>query len=122
MGIHSNVDVGKRCAGAHPVPWLHAQDNAGAVVDRRVNVRTVIIPKDNVKDLADMPAAVTEGLDIIPVSTLLEAVPHIFRDASDALKREAAASARRTKARATARKAPSPAVNGVHSKRKGTRK
>ncbi|MBC8145687.1 MAG: hypothetical protein H7X80_08875, partial [bacterium] len=104
---------------------------------RRVNVHTVIIPKDNVKDLADMAAAVTEGLEIIPVATLLEAVPHIFRNASDALKRDAsvarkqvAAEARKrvsaatvkTKSRTGARKGATPAVNGVHANRKGTRK
>jgi ATP-dependent Lon protease len=72
---------------------------------RRVNVRTVIIPKDNVKDLADLPSAVTEGLEIIPVSTLIEAVPHIFRDAYEA--RSASAP---------------PSSNGVQKARKGSRK
>jgi ATP-dependent Lon protease len=47
---------------------------------RRVNVKTVIIPRDNLKDLADIPERVTDGLEIIPVSSLLEAVPHVFRD------------------------------------------
>jgi ATP-dependent Lon protease len=46
---------------------------------RRVNVKTVIIPRDNVKDLADIPDRVKDGLEIVPVGTLLEAVPHVFR-------------------------------------------
>ena len=46
---------------------------------RRVSIKTVIIPKDNVKDLADIPDRVKEGLEIIPVETLIEAVPHVFR-------------------------------------------
>jgi ATP-dependent Lon protease len=59
---------------------------------RRVNVKTVIIPKDNVKDLADIPARVTEGLEIIPVDTLLEAAPHIFRSGTNgAAKKRASA-------------------------------
>ncbi len=50
---------------------------------RRVNVRTVIIPKDNLKDLGDIPDRVKEGLEIIPVDTLLEAAPHIFRSTGE---------------------------------------
>ncbi|MEO5928941.1 MAG: S16 family serine protease, partial [Candidatus Kapaibacterium sp.] len=48
---------------------------------RRTGIRTVIIPKDNVKDLADISDKVKMGLEIIPVDTLVEAVPHIFRGA-----------------------------------------
>jgi len=51
---------------------------------RRVNIKTVIIPKENMKDLADISDKVKEGLEIIPVETLLDAAPHIFRDASEA--------------------------------------
>jgi ATP-dependent Lon protease len=80
---------------------------------RRVNVRTVIIPKDNVKDLADMPTAVTEGLEIIPVGTLLEAVPHIFRDAYEE---------RAAKTRTGSRKPAAAGTNGVQTTRKGSRK
>ncbi len=46
---------------------------------RRTSIKTVIIPRDNLKDLADIPDKVKEGLEIIPVATLIEAVPHIFR-------------------------------------------
>lgn len=79
---------------------------------RRVNVRTVIIPKDNVKDLADLPKAVTEGLEIIPVGTLLEAVPHIFRDAVKAQKATERA----------ARKVALTPSNGTHPTRTPARK
>ncbi len=47
---------------------------------RRTDIKTVIIPRDNLKDLADIPEKVKEGLEIIPVASLIEAVPHIFRD------------------------------------------
>jgi ATP-dependent Lon protease len=38
----------------------------------RVGIRTVIIPKDNEKDLADIPAEVRAGLTIIAVETMDE--------------------------------------------------
>ncbi|HVZ41064.1 MAG TPA: endopeptidase La [Candidatus Kapabacteria bacterium] len=49
------------------------------IAARRVGIRTVIIPRDNVKDLADISDTVKQSLEIIPVATLIEAVPHIFR-------------------------------------------
>ncbi len=42
----------------------------------RGGVKTVIIPKDNEKDLADIPENVTKGLEIIPVATLDEVLEH----------------------------------------------
>ena len=38
----------------------------------RGGVKTVLIPKDNEKDLADIPENVKEGLEIVPVSTVDE--------------------------------------------------
>ncbi len=38
----------------------------------RGGISTVLIPKDNVKDLKDMPQSVLEGLEIIPVSHVSE--------------------------------------------------
>jgi len=35
----------------------------------RGGIKTVLIPADNVKDLADIPDNVKEGLEIIPVTT-----------------------------------------------------
>jgi ATP-dependent Lon protease len=34
----------------------------------RGGIRTVLIPAENEKDLAEIPAAVMEGLEIVPVS------------------------------------------------------
>lgn len=42
----------------------------------RGGVKTVIIPKDNEKDLADIPENVTKGLKIIPVATVDEVLEH----------------------------------------------
>lgn len=50
------------------------------IAARRVGIKTVIIPQDNLRELADMSDNVTSGLEIIPVSSLVEAVPHVFRD------------------------------------------
>jgi ATP-dependent Lon protease len=38
----------------------------------RGGIKTVLIPKDNAKDLPDIPDNVKEGLDIIPVATVAE--------------------------------------------------
>jgi ATP-dependent Lon protease len=42
----------------------------------RGGIKTVLIPKDNEKDLADIPANVKQGLDIIPVSTVDQVFTH----------------------------------------------
>jgi len=42
----------------------------------RGGVRTVLIPKENEKDLADIPDNVKSGLEIIPVSTADEVLKH----------------------------------------------
>lgn len=41
----------------------------------RGGIKTVLIPKDNVKDLADVPPTVKESLNIIPVSILEDVLP-----------------------------------------------
>ncbi|MCV2879293.1 endopeptidase La [Sedimentimonas flavescens] len=41
----------------------------------RGGIKTVLIPAENEKDLADIPANVKEGLDIIPVSHVREVLP-----------------------------------------------
>ncbi|MGE0046023.1 MAG: endopeptidase La [Hyphomonadaceae bacterium] len=42
----------------------------------RGGVKTVLIPKDNEKDLADIPENVKKGLEIIAISTVEEALKH----------------------------------------------
>jgi ATP-dependent Lon protease len=42
----------------------------------RGGVKTVLIPKDNEKDLPDIPANVKAGLEIIPVSVVSEVLDH----------------------------------------------
>jgi len=42
----------------------------------RGGIRTVLIPEDNVKDLAEIPASVKNGLEIIPVSRVEDVLRH----------------------------------------------
>ncbi|HCE77852.1 MAG TPA: hypothetical protein DEP61_02950, partial [Lachnospiraceae bacterium] len=37
---------------------------------QRAGVRKVLIPKDNVRDLEDVPKEVTSSLEIVPVDTV----------------------------------------------------
>jgi ATP-dependent Lon protease len=47
---------------------------------QRYGIKKVLIPKDNVTDLADIPESVKKPLKIIPVENILEAIPHVFDD------------------------------------------
>ena len=46
------------------------------IAAHRANIKTVLIPKDNSKDLADIPKNVLSGLKIIPVSNIDEVLKH----------------------------------------------
>jgi len=45
---------------------------------RRSGISRVLIPEDNLKDLAEIPGRVTDGLTIIPVGTIEQALAHVF--------------------------------------------
>lgn len=53
--------------------------NEKLLAAQRHRVVKVLIPKDNERDLAEIPTKVKEGLTIVPVNTLDEALPHVFR-------------------------------------------
>jgi ATP-dependent Lon protease len=42
----------------------------------RGGVKKVLIPEENAKDLADLPASVRNGLEIVPVSRMEEVIKH----------------------------------------------
>ena len=42
----------------------------------RGGIRKVLIPKDNAKDLPDIPDKVKKGLEIVPVNTIEEVLTH----------------------------------------------
>jgi len=52
--------------------------NEKLLAAQRVGIKTVLIPKENVKDLSEIPARVKEGLKIVPIATIEEAIPYIF--------------------------------------------
>ncbi|MCW1384716.1 endopeptidase La [Novosphingobium sp. KCTC 2891] len=51
----------------------------------RGGIKTVLIPEENRKDLADIPANVKEGLDIIPVSHVDEVLAHALVSMPEAI-------------------------------------
>lgn len=52
--------------------------NEKLLAAQRSGIKTVIIPKENVKDLTEIPDKVKEGLKIIPVETIEEAATLVF--------------------------------------------
>ncbi len=53
--------------------------NEKLLAAKRNGIKTVIIPKENEKDLVEIKEAVKEGLEIIPVEKINEALPIVFR-------------------------------------------
>lgn len=53
--------------------------NEKLLAAKRNRIATVIIPTDNLKDLAEIPAKVKEGLQIVGISTVDEAMPYVYR-------------------------------------------
>ncbi len=52
--------------------------NEKLLAAQRSGIRTVLIPKDNMKDLTEIPERVKEGLSIIPIEHIEEAMKHVF--------------------------------------------
>ncbi|MCB2204636.1 endopeptidase La [bacterium] len=52
--------------------------NEKLLAARRYGIKRVLIPQDNKKDLPEVPIKIRRGLKIIPVSTIDQAIPHIF--------------------------------------------
>ena len=53
--------------------------NEKLLAARRTGITTVLIPKDNVKDLSEIKNEVKEGLKIVPVSSIKDAIPYVFK-------------------------------------------
>jgi ATP-dependent Lon protease len=51
----------------------------------RGGIKTVLIPEENRKDLAEIPANVTEGLEIVPVSHVDEVLERALVQATQAI-------------------------------------
>jgi len=52
--------------------------NEKLLAARRNGMKTVLIPKDNEKDLSEIKNEVKDGLKIIPIQTIKEALPYVF--------------------------------------------
>ncbi len=52
--------------------------NEKLLAAQRSGIKKVLIPQENLKDLTEIPETVKAGLQIIPVSTILEAIPYAF--------------------------------------------
>ncbi|MFA3782765.1 endopeptidase La [Melioribacteraceae bacterium 4301-Me] len=52
--------------------------NEKLLAAKRTGIKTVLIPKENEKDLAEIKEEIKQGLKIIPISLIKEAIPHVF--------------------------------------------
>ncbi|MEW5843442.1 MAG: endopeptidase La [Bacteroidota bacterium] len=52
--------------------------NEKLLAARRSGIKTVLVPKENEKDLTEIKDEVKEGLKIIPIQTIKEALPYVF--------------------------------------------
>jgi ATP-dependent Lon protease len=52
--------------------------NEKLLAAQRSGIKTVLIPQENVKDLTEIPDKVKEGLAIIPIETIKEAMKYVF--------------------------------------------
>ncbi len=52
--------------------------NEKLLAAKRNGIKTVLIPKENEKDLAEIKEEIKEGMTIIPVTTIIEAMPYVF--------------------------------------------
>lgn len=55
--------------------------NEKLLAAKRNGIKTVLIPKDNEKDLAEIKTEIKEGMTIIPIKTINEAMPYVFENA-----------------------------------------
>jgi ATP-dependent Lon protease len=56
--------------------------NEKLLAAQRSNIKTVLIPKENARDLEEIPAMVKEGLKVVPIETIKEAMAFVFREKS----------------------------------------
>jgi ATP-dependent Lon protease len=52
--------------------------NEKLLAAQRNGMSIVLIPKDNEKDLTEIKPEVKEGLQIIPIETIKDAIPYVF--------------------------------------------
>ncbi len=62
--------------------------NEKLLAAQRGGIKTVLIPKENEKDLADIKPEVKEGMKIVPVTTIKQAFPYVFAKISKSTRRK----------------------------------
>ncbi|HLP17808.1 MAG TPA: endopeptidase La [Bacteroidota bacterium] len=62
--------------------------NEKLLAAKRNGMKTVLIPKENVKDLTEIPVSVKEGLVIVPIALAEEALPYVFGTANGQKKKK----------------------------------
>jgi ATP-dependent Lon protease len=60
--------------------------NEKLLAAQRSGIKTVLIPKENEKDLAEIQPKVKEGLKIVPIEMIADAMPWVFRSPRNAPK------------------------------------
>ncbi len=70
--------------------------NEKLLAAKRNNIRRVLIPKDNEIDLKEIPNEVKEGLEIISLDHIEDAIPYVFPDMKKPAKRTAKKKTTRT--------------------------
>lgn len=45
---------------------------------KRYGIKKVLIPKENLKDLSEIPAKLKEGITIVPIEKIEDAIEHVF--------------------------------------------
>ncbi|MEW6061121.1 MAG: endopeptidase La [Bacteroidota bacterium] len=53
--------------------------NEKLLAAKRAGIKTVLIPKENVKDLTEIQESVKQGLKIVPIEHIEEALPYVFK-------------------------------------------
>ncbi len=62
--------------------------NEKLLAAQRSGIKTVLIPRENVKDLAEIPDKVKEGLAIVPIETIKEAMKYVFSSKRNITKKD----------------------------------
>ncbi len=52
--------------------------NEKLLAAKQSGIKKVLIPEENVKDLAEIKNEVKDGLEIVPIKSIKEAIPHVF--------------------------------------------
>ncbi|MGE5411715.1 MAG: endopeptidase La [Clostridiales bacterium] len=77
--------------------------NEKLLAAQRSGIKTVLIPKENEKDLFEIQAEVKEGLDIIPIEKIMDAVPYVFESAKSLQKKTASPKVKKSKSGTTSK-------------------